>query len=117
MNKQRTSDGLTILDSIAGKDAKMLALIEEEAGKLRIAKAIYDLRTRAGLSQTALAKRIGTTQSVISRLEDADYDGHSLEILQRIGKATNNRVEVRFVPLRTPANWRTGKQIKSPVLV
>ncbi len=96
---------------------KMLALIEEEAEKLRIAKAIYELRTRAGLSQTNLAKRIGTTQSVISRLEDADYEGHSLEILQRIGKATNNRVEVRFVPLQVPASRRTGKPIKSPVLV
>ena len=116
MNKQRISDGLMILDSVTGKDPRVLALIVEEGEKLRIAKAIYELRTKAGLSQTDLAKRVGTTQSVISRLEDADYEGHSLEILQRIGKATNNRVEVRFVPIQAPANRRTGKQVKSPVL-
>ena len=41
-------------------------------------------RTEAGLSQKELAEMIGTTQSVISRLEDADYEGHSLSMLSRI---------------------------------
>ncbi len=116
MTKHRTSDGLAILDSITGKDPKMLALIEEEAGKLRMAKAICELRTKAGISQTDLAKRIGTTQSVISRLEDADYEGHSLEMLQRIAEALDNRVEIRFVPLKASANRRSGKPVKTPVL-
>ena len=115
MNKRRTSDGLAILDSITGKEPKMLALIEEEAAKLRMAKAIYELRSNAGLSQTDLAKRIGTTQSVISRLEDADYEGHSLEMLQRIARALNNRVEIRFIPLQASAH-RGGKHGKTPVL-
>ena len=86
MNKHRTSDGIAILDAITGEEPGMLTLIEEEAAKLRMARAIYELRTKAGLSQTDLAKRIGTTQSVISRLEDADYEGHSLEMLQRISQ-------------------------------
>ncbi len=115
MNKHRTSDGLAILDSITGQDRKMLALIEEEAAKLRMAKAIYELRTKAGLSQTDLAKRIGTTQSVISRLEDADYEGHSLEMLQRIAKAVNKRIEIRFVPLQASIR-QAGKNGKTPVL-
>jgi transcriptional regulator with XRE-family HTH domain len=58
------------------------------------------LRQRAGLSQAELAKRIGTTQSVISRLEDADYEGHSLAMLNRIAAAVERRVEIRFVPRR-----------------
>jgi ribosome-binding protein aMBF1 (putative translation factor) len=116
MNKRRTSDGLAILDSITGKDPKMLAMIEEEAEKLRLAGAIYELRTKAGLSQTDLAKRIGTTQSVISRLEDADYEGHSLDMLQRIAKALNNRIEIRFVPLRVSTHRQAGKHLKTPVL-
>jgi len=36
-------------------------------------------------------------QSVISRLEDADYDGHSLAMLRRIASALEKRVEIRFV--------------------
>ena len=41
-----------------------------------------------------------TTQSVISRLEDADYEGHSLAMLNRIAAALERRVEIRFVPRR-----------------
>jgi hypothetical protein len=35
---------------------------------------------------------------VICRLEDADYDGHSLAMLRRVAAAVGKRVEVRFVP-------------------
>jgi transcriptional regulator with XRE-family HTH domain len=91
MNKRtkKTSDGMAILDAI-----------KEEAENLRIAKNIYELRNKAGLSQAELAKRIGTTQSVISRLEDADYEGHSLPMLQRVAAALDKRIEIRWVPAR-----------------
>ena len=97
---KRTSDGMVILDAITGDDPKLQALIAEEAENLRIAKNIYELRNKAGLSQAELAKRIGTTQSVISRLEDADYEGHSLPMLQRVAAALNKRIELRWLPLR-----------------
>jgi len=44
---------------------------------------------------------VGTTASVICRLEDADYDGHSLGMLRRIAAALDKRVQIRFVPVRT----------------
>jgi predicted transcriptional regulator len=100
---KKTSDGMAILDAITGQNSKMQALIEEEAESLRIAKNIYDLRTKARLSQIELAKRIGTTQSVISRLEDADYEGHSLAMLRRVAAALDNRIELRWVPIRRKA--------------
>ena len=53
----------------------------------------------AGLTQAELAKAVGTTQSVISQLEDAEYKGHSLTMLRRIAAALNTRVEIRLVPL------------------
>ncbi len=46
---------------------------------------------------------MGTTASVICRLEDADYEGHSMAMLRRIAAALKKRVEVRFVPLRRSA--------------
>ena len=58
---------------------------------------IHDARTRAGLSQRELAALIGTKQPVIARLEDADYEGHSLTMLQRIAEALDQRLEIRFV--------------------
>jgi transcriptional regulator with XRE-family HTH domain len=65
-----------------------------------VARKIYDLRVKAGLSQRELAKLIGTTASAICRLEDADYEGHSMAMLNRIAAALDKRVEIRFVPLR-----------------
>jgi hypothetical protein len=41
---------MAILDAITGQDSEMQALIAEEAENLRIAKNIYELRTKAGLS-------------------------------------------------------------------
>jgi transcriptional regulator with XRE-family HTH domain len=50
------------------------------------------LRSDAKLSQSELAKLVGTTQSVVSRLEDDDYDGHSLTMLARIAAALGKRL-------------------------
>ncbi len=63
----------------------------------------HELRAAAALTQTRLARLIGTTASVICRLEDADYEGHSLVMLRRIAAALNQRVEIRFVPIRRSA--------------
>lgn len=62
-----------------------------------IARAIQGMRTEAGLSQRALAELVGTTASVICRLEDANYDGHSLAMIKRVASALDRRIEVRFL--------------------
>jgi DNA-binding XRE family transcriptional regulator len=76
-----------------------LADLNAARASAEIARRIYDLRTESGLTQQALAKLVGTSASVISRLEDDDYEGHSLTMLRRIGAALHQRVEVRFVPM------------------
>jgi DNA-binding XRE family transcriptional regulator len=81
-------------------DPKRIASFEDEVANAELATKIYDLRTRAGLSQRELAKLVGTTASVICRLENADYAGHSLSMLRRIATALNNRIEIRFVPIK-----------------
>jgi len=98
MPKKTTTDALKILAHMAGNDLARQQRFEEEFANREIASQIYNLRHKAGLSQTALARRIGTQQSVISRLEDADYDGHSLAMLNRIAAALKQRIEIRFVP-------------------
>ena len=61
---------------------------------------IYELRTKAGLTQQEPATRVGTSKSAICRLEDADYDGHSLSMMKKIAEALDTRVEIRFVPAK-----------------
>ena len=68
--------------------------LENEVLNAQIARDLYNLRTKAGLTQRQLAKLIGTTASVICRLEDADYEGHSLLMLQRIAAARNKKGEM-----------------------
>ena len=75
-------------------DPEMLRISED----YRIAQMIYDARTAAQLTQSQLAEKVGTTQSVISQLEDADYEGHSLSMLRRVAAALDQRIEIRFVP-------------------
>lgn len=98
--KETTSDGLEILDRITGDDPELREMIAEERLNTQVARMIYDARTAAGLSQRGLAELIGTQQSTIARLEDADYEGHSLSMLRRIADALNQKLEVRFVPRR-----------------
>ena len=87
-------------DRFIGHDPTLVQQFEEEVINADIARKIYDLRTKAGLSQRELAKRIGTNASVICRLEDADYEGHSLTMLKRIAEAVDKRVDIRFLPAR-----------------
>jgi ribosome-binding protein aMBF1 (putative translation factor) len=97
MGKKTTTDALKILAQMTGRGTKLQQALEEELGNRDVARKIYQLREGAKLSQAELARRVGTTQSVISRLEDADYEGHSLAMLNRIAAAVERRVEIRFV--------------------
>ena len=93
------SPGLRALHQrYVGDDPERVASFERAVADANIAMNIFQLRTDAGLSQRELAARVGTTASVICRLEDADYEGHSMAMLRRIAAAVGKRVEVRFVP-------------------
>ncbi len=85
-------------------DAKRLEVLAEERDKALIAEQIYMMRQQAGLTQKQLANLVGTTQSVISRLEDADYEGHSLAMLHRVAEALNCHVEIILAP-NNQAAW------------
>jgi len=96
--KKRTSDAVAILHHrhFEGKPAR-LAELEEARANAAVARELCAMRMEAGLTQRELAKLVGTTASVICRLEDADYEGHSLAMLRRIATVLEKRLEVRFV--------------------
>ena len=93
--KKATTDALEIMDRefFEGKPER-LAELERMRADDAIAHKIFDLRTKAGLTQRQLAKLVGTTASVICRLEDADYEGHSLLMPQRIASALIKRLKI-----------------------
>ena len=96
--RKPTTDAIEIIHRrhYEGRPQRIAELAEAEANDT-VARKIFTLRKRAGLTQAQLAKMVGTTTSVICRLEDADYQGHSLAMLRRVANALNKRVELRFV--------------------
>lgn len=88
--KTHTSNALEILDRRIGDDPELRVMIDQEKFNGQVAQMIYDARKKAGLTQQQLADLILTTQSVIARLENADYSGHPLKMFQRIATALPN---------------------------
>jgi ribosome-binding protein aMBF1 (putative translation factor) len=76
-----------IVEQRARKNAAYGKAFTRTLHQIDLALLIREMREDAELTQTELAKRIGTTQSAIARLEDAEYAGHSLTMLERIATA------------------------------
>ena len=96
---RKTSDVLEINDkNLIGDDVELREMVEAATLNAHVASSIYEARKAAGLTQTELAELVGTRQSVISQLEDSNYEGHSLSMLRRIAHALHRRVELRLVP-------------------
>ncbi|WP_406697751.1 helix-turn-helix transcriptional regulator [Singulisphaera sp. Ch08] len=100
MPSRAKSKGLqALIDGYIGGDPERAASFDRTCADLEIGVELNRLRTEAGLSTRALAQKVGTQASVISRIEQADYDGHSLSMLRRVAAALGQRVEVRFLPI------------------
>ena len=107
---KKTNDALNILQQMTKDDPEIEEMIWESSLNAELAQLIYTARTQAGLTQQQLADRIGTKQSVIARLEDAEYEGHSLSMLNKIAQGLNQRLEVHLIPgsPRNPLEQRTA---------
>ena len=94
---KRTSDGLEILYSLFVNTPEKKRLLEEERQRVTLGDLIRELRQSQGLTQAQLAKQVGTTQSAIARIEDANYTGQKLATIAKIASALGHRVEVNLV--------------------
>jgi transcriptional regulator with XRE-family HTH domain len=94
--KIRTRNFGDVLRAKLAANPELAQAVEEESFNADIAQQVYELRIEAGLTQKVLAEVIGTQQSVISRIEDADYDSHSLTTLKRIAAALKRRLRIDF---------------------
>ena len=103
-----TSDAVQILHRryYEGRPERVRGL-EDARVNDSVARKLTGLCLRAGLTQRQLAKLVATTASAICWLEDAEYAGHSLAMLNRIASALKQRVEIRFVPVAE------GKKLKT----
>jgi DNA-binding XRE family transcriptional regulator len=94
-----TRDAIELMDQRFGASSHSRKLQEQFREQAAVAEMLFAARQAAGLTQAQLAEAAGTTQQVISQLENADYEGHSLRMLKRLALAMNQRIELRFVPV------------------
>lgn len=77
-------------------DPEFRAEYEKADAEFALIEALVRARTAAKLSQAELAKRIGTTQSAIARLEGGGVSP-SLSTLRRYAEATGTKLQVKLV--------------------
>ena len=70
---------------------------QQEKQRLDVGYQIFLAREKAGMTQAELAKRIGTRQSNISRLEQGGYN-FTVEMLEKIAKALDSKIEIKLLP-------------------
>lgn len=97
-------------DVKAKRGAPTSATRAEVEHDLALGQLIYDLRTEAGLSQRVLAERMGTTQSVISRLEEGGGARNRIDTLARVAVALERHLVVSF-PEKVPTRLKDAVQV------
>ncbi len=90
-----------------GPDAETRTGIEQD---LALGQLLFDLRTGTGLTQRELAERMGTTQSVISRLEEGGGARNRIDTLARVATALGRHLVVSF-PEKVPAKLKDAVQV------
>jgi len=94
--KKTTTDFAQFIRNKLAKNPALADAVDEARVAADIAEEIFQARKEAGLTQAQLAERIGSTQSVIARLEDSDYRGHSVAMLRKIAAVTGKQLGVAF---------------------
>src|SRR5260370_20260148 len=79
-----------LYDELIGGDVAAQEEFEEGLVNIEAAQLIHDMRTKAGLSQRELARKVGTSASATNRLESADYEGDTIAMVRRIATAVRS---------------------------
>ncbi|MBU2529726.1 MAG: helix-turn-helix domain-containing protein [Elusimicrobia bacterium] len=98
MNKKYDTSGMDFEEHLAEKlkDPEFKKYFDEYGKQLEIACQILQLRKKKKMSQATLAKKVGTKQSNIARMESGNQN-FTTEMLQRIARALNCEIEIKFV--------------------
>ena len=92
--KQKTNFDLYLEEQL--KDKEFAERFRNAGEAWDVAIQLAHLRRRTGLSQKELAKRVGTSQQQISRLESPSYEGHTLSMIRRVAEVLGARVRVEI---------------------
>lgn len=109
-SKQTTSDGLEILDRLFGADDPNWERdVRRARSEIAVGQQIYALRKKRGLTQAQLAKMANTSVPAISRIENANYDGHSLKVLRKLVQLMDGQLRIS-IEGNEPSDSRPNKK-------
>jgi len=92
-----------LFDRLYRGKPRRIAALNQTRRELSLGRQIRQLRESRGVSQAQLARALRTHAPAISRIEDADYDGHSLRVLRKIAEYFGQELVVTFKPQRGAA--------------
>lgn len=95
----KTKDFAKFLAEQIASDETLADEIDRERLNGEIANIIYVVRTEENITQKELADMVGTHQSVIARLEDAEYNGRTIELLRKVLRALGRRLTLSAPPV------------------
>ncbi|MDO8638971.1 MAG: helix-turn-helix transcriptional regulator [Candidatus Daviesbacteria bacterium] len=81
------------------KDPVIKAEYDRLEPEFAIIQAVIDARINKGITQQKLAKKMGTTQSAIARLESGNANP-SVSFLQKLAQALNSKLEIKFTAVK-----------------
>jgi ribosome-binding protein aMBF1 (putative translation factor) len=76
------------------KNSRFAVAFQKELSRNRLAEQIVTLREKQGWTQAELARKVGTTQSGIARLENPNYRNYSFATLEKVAAALKARLVV-----------------------
>ncbi len=80
------------------RDPEFAREYAEELQRLRIAEQLAKARQARGMTQGELARRMGTSQPAVARMERGNYGGYTIRALTKAAGALGHRLRVELVP-------------------
>ena len=114
MPAKKTSSATRIMfDRFFRGRSERISSLRQTAREMALGERIRNLRERAGLTQEQLARKIGSSKSAMSRIEDADYDTHSMSTLRKVAHALHQRLLIDFEPLEAGRHEQRATERRS----
>ena len=96
MSDMNIKDMDKAIDDLVDERPDLEAVFEGEDPVYQLRKRILELRLEKGYSQEELAKKAGTKQAVISRIENGESEPR-LETINKIAKALDKKVKIELI--------------------
>ncbi len=80
------------------KDEEFRRAYEALEPKYALIRELLLARRQAGMTQSAIAEKIGTTKSAVSRLESSGKHSPSISSLRKYAEAVGCELEIKLIP-------------------